>query len=87
MKGEVNMRGSAQGRLNSICSELNSVIGELDSIASGIAGDFTGVGNDRCAQSINSIVSKYQYVLRLLNNVDTSTVTDEWAASHGLKED
>ena len=81
------MRGSAQGRLNSIRTELSSVIGELDSIAAGISGDFTAVGNDRCAQSINSVISKYQYVLRLLNNVDTSTVTDEWAAAHGLKED
>ena len=87
MKGEVIMRGSAQGRLNSIRSELNSVIGELGSIAAGISADCTGVGNDRCAQSINSVVSRYQYVLRLLNNVDTSTVTDEWAAAHGLKED
>lgn len=77
------MNASAKSELNSIKRELNSIISELESISSGIRNDFVGIGNDKCADSIDKVLNQYYYVRRKLNNLDTSTVTDSYARSHG----
>lgn len=63
--------------------ELNSIISELESISSGVRSDFTGIGNDKCADCINKVLNQYYYVRQKLNNLDTSTVTESYAQSHG----
>jgi len=57
-------------------NELQSIINELESISSGIRSSFKGLGQDKCADSLDVIISKYRYVLRKLNNVDTNRVAD-----------
>lgn len=76
------MSGSASGDLYSICSDLSSVISELEDIAAGLRIEFTGIGNDRCAQRISDAVSHYAYARQRLYSVDTSTVTEEYARAH-----
>lgn len=77
------MDANARAELESIKRELNSIINELDSIAAGVRSDFIGIGNDRCASSIDSVANHYRGVLRKLQNMDTNTVTDSFAQAHG----
>ncbi len=77
------MDANAQRELNSIKSELNSIIRELEAISYGVRHDFTGIGNDRCADCINSVLQNYYTVRRKLNNLDTRTVTASFAQSQG----
>lgn len=77
------MDASARNELASIKRELNSIISELESISNGVRNDFTGIGNEKCADCINRAINQYCYVRRKLNNLDTSTVTDSFAQSHG----
>lgn len=68
--------------LTSIRNELGSIISELENISAGIRREFTGIGNDRCAASIDKVVSQYYSAYRKLNNIDTNTVTESFAKSH-----
>ena len=77
------MDASARNELASIKGELNSIIRELESISSGVRNDFTGIGNDKCADCINKVLNQYYYVRKKLNNLDTSTVTESYAQTHG----
>lgn len=77
------MDASARNELTAIKRELNSIISELESISSGVRNDFTGIGSDKCADCINKVLNQYYYVRRKLNNLDTSTVTENYAQSHG----
>lgn len=77
------MDASAKNELASIKRELNSVISELEEISAGVRNDFVGIGNERCADCINRVLNQYYVVRRKLNNLDTSTVTDSYAQSHG----
>lgn len=58
-------------------SELRSIINELRDIESGVRSDFNGIGEDLCGDCISKIISKYEGVLRRLNNVDTNKIA-EW---------
>ncbi len=77
------MDASAKNELASIKKELNSIIGELESISEGVRKDFVGIGNDKCADCIDKVLSQYRYVRTKLKNLDTSTVTESYAQSHG----
>lgn len=77
------MDAGARNELASIKGELNSIISELESISSGVRGDFVGIGNDKCADCIDQVLNQYYYVRRKLNNLDTYTVTESYAQSHG----
>ena len=77
------MDASARNELSSIKRELNSIISELESISRGVRNDFTGIGNDKCADCIDKVLNQYYYVRRKLNNLDTKTVTESYAKSHG----
>ena len=76
------MDASASAELESIKRELRSIISELDSIAAGVRKDFVGIGNERCANSIESVANHYRGVLRKLQNMDTGTVTESFAKAH-----
>lgn len=69
---------NVQNEINSMCRELQSIINELDEIANGVRGDFIGIGNNRCASSIEDVADKYRNVKRRLQNIDMGTV-----ANHG----
>lgn len=62
--------------LNSCKSELRSIISELYSIEAGVRSEFDGIGEDLCADCISRVISKYEYVLRRLEQVDTNFVAD-----------
>ena len=78
------MNQSAQSELYSIQQELQSIIRELEEIAAGVRGDFRNIGNDRCAQSIDSVTNKYRYALTRLKTMDTSKVTEQFKQSHNM---
>jgi len=77
------MDAKARSELASIKTELDSIIRELESISGGVRRDFVGIGNDKCADCIDRVLSQYYYVRRKLNNLDTSTVTETYARAHG----
>lgn len=62
--------------LNSCRRELRSIIAELESIERGIRRDFTGIGEDKCANCVGRVVSHYNSVLYMLNTVDTNLLAD-----------
>lgn len=77
------MNASARNELESIKRELNSIISELESISWGVRNDFVGIGNEKCSDCIDKVLNQYYYVRSKLNNLDTSTLTESYAQSHG----
>ncbi len=77
------MDANAQRELYEIRVELRNIINEMRSISSGVRRDFSGIGNEKCSDAINRVIDQYTYVQRKLNNIDTSAVTEEYAAAHG----
>lgn len=76
------MDANGRNELASIKRELNSIINELESISYGVRNDFSGIGNDKCADCIDRVLNQYYYVRRKLNNLDTTTVTESYAQAH-----
>ena len=56
--------------LNQCRSELRSIITELRNIEHGVRNDFTGVGQDMCANCVGRIADHYQSVLNRLERVN-----------------
>lgn len=79
------MNAGAHAELNSIIRELDSIIRELDDISGNIRRDFVGIGNNQCANCIDTVTNQYRWAKRKLDNMDTSTVTESYAKSHGCK--
>ena len=52
--------------------ELKNIISELRDVESHIRRDFQNVGNVQCADSIQSVINKYESALRTLNSIDAS---------------
>ena len=77
------MDANSKYELYLIKQELQSVINELDDIANGIKRDFANIGNEQCAACVKRVADKYRTVKRKLDNIDTSKVTEEFAAAHG----
>ena len=67
---------SAKSELREIKNELSSIIQELESISNGIRKNFVGIGNERCADCIDSVIDQYKYVKRKLNNIEIPPETD-----------
>lgn len=59
-----------------IIQELNRIINELDSVSNGVRRNFSGIGNERCAQSISSIANDYRIVKRKLSRIDTTNISE-----------
>lgn len=55
-------------------AELRSIIRELEKLESSIRSGFKNVGNIQCADSIHSVIVKYNSALRTLNSVDASVL-------------
>lgn len=62
--------------LNSCRYELSSILNELRDIQSGIRRDFSGIGQDMCADSIGKIIEKYEGVQHRLNRVDQNRLAE-----------
>ena len=62
--------------LNECKSELRSSISEIRDIEDGVRRDFDGIGEDLCANCINRVADRYDYVRRRLDNVRTNVVAD-----------
>lgn len=77
------MTSKARNELESIKAELNSIIKELEDISGHIRHDFVGIGNDKCANCIDKILSNYYTVKRKLNNMDTNTIMESFLNSNG----
>lgn len=76
------MDSSAKRELNNIKSELQSIINELTAISDGVVADFDNIGEERCAACINAAKENCRKAKKRLNNLDTETVTAEYAAAH-----
>lgn len=63
------MDQSARRELNDIKNELISIARELEDIARGVRNDFTGIGNERCANCLENAAGKYRSVKRKLDNI------------------
>lgn len=77
------MTQSALNELYDIKKELSSIIGELESISYGVRYDFTGIGSNLCANKIDNAIRQYRIVARLLNNIDTSKVAQQFSGGGG----
>ena len=77
------MDAAARYELNDIIYELSSIISELESISYGVRYDFKNIGNTQCSDCINRVINNYYTVLRKLKNMDTETVTTEFANANG----
>lgn len=76
------MDAQTQSDIAAIKSDISSIVTKLEKIATELNSDFKGIGNDRCAQSISNVASKYKWVKTQLDNINTSNVTDEYKAAH-----
>ena len=66
------MGASEKAELYFVKKDLNKVIIEMDDIATSIKGDFEGIGEDKCANCVQSINSTFQRIKQKMNYIDTS---------------
>lgn len=60
--------------LTSCKTELRSIISELKLIEYDVRNNFSGIGQDKCADCINRVISKYEYLLWQLETVDLNAI-------------
>ncbi len=75
------MTGSEYAELEAVIRKLRAVIYELEDLSAGIRADFTGIGNEYCAQAVDAAADKCRTVKRRLENLDTGDVT--WGGAGG----
>lgn len=73
---------SARSEVNAMINELHSIITELSDISRGLRTEFQGIGSERCASSIDTVIGNCATVKSKLQNMDMNKVTDSWASSH-----
>lgn len=76
------MGSNTNYELDLIKNELNSIIRELNDISTNVRYGFKGIGSEKCADCISSVVNQYNYAQRKLSNVNTTAVTAEFAKAH-----
>lgn len=67
--------------LTSVKSDLSKIISDLQAVSTAISTEannstMAGIGAARCAQSINSVITKYQATLTSLNSVDQNSFSE-----------
>lgn len=72
------MNFDSQSELQSIIWELSSIINELDSISADVRKNFTNIGNNKCADTIDIVNENYRNALQKLYNVDVNDVIDDY---------
>lgn len=78
------MTTQQKNELESIKRELQSMITELESISWGVKKDFSGIGSEQCGACLDTVLNRYYTARNKLNYLDTNTLTDSFAKSHGL---
>lgn len=63
-------RGSSE--LQAYRVELKNIINDLRNIEASVRYEYKNVGNERCADSIKSVINKYESALKTLNSIDAS---------------
>ena len=76
------MDAKSQNELYLIKRDLKKVINELYDVSNGIQKNFYNIGNDKAASCVSKVADKCQFVMKKLNNIDTSKVTKEFADAH-----
>lgn len=76
------MSGKLTAEINSIKSELLSIAGEVEGISAEIRRDYEGIGNERCARSLDSLGGRCRDVKKRLDNFDYSWI-DAQASKRG----
>ena len=71
-----------KGEVKAMINDLNSIIAELSEIANGLRSEFEGIGTERCATSVESVISNCRTVRSKLQNMNLYKVTDSWAEAH-----
>lgn len=77
------MDANAQYELYLIKEELRKIINELSAVSTGVRYNFSGIGNDRCANTIDLVIEQYKTVSKKLAKIDTTKVTEEFLAAQG----
>lgn len=80
------MDSYSQNEIYEIKQELKNIVNELYDISNGIRKDFSGIGNDVCANRISNIAQYYESVKAKLDKLDTTTVTAEFAAKQAANQ-
>ena len=73
------MSGKLTAEINSIKSELLSIAGEVEGISAEIRRDYEGIGNERCARSLDSLGGRCRDVKKRLDNFDYSWIDAQMA--------
>ncbi len=68
------MSTNKSAQLEAFKSELRNIINGLYEIESCIRSEFKNIGNTRCADSINSVIKKYEAALSTLNSISYGTL-------------
>ena len=58
-----------KAELASIKAELNAIIKEMEGISIGIRNNFKVIGNEKCSESIDSVINRFYQVRKVLNNI------------------
>lgn len=80
------MDSASQYELYLIKKELQDIVNELLSIANGVKLDFSGVGNEKCAESLVRAANHYMDVRRQLDSMNLSELSDEFKAKKLAEE-
>lgn len=75
------MDAAARAELNSIKRELTSIISELESVSYAVKHEFVGIGSEKCGDCIDTVIDRYRYVKRKLENMDTTKVKEGFSQS------
>lgn len=67
------MTTEQKNELNDIISELNKIIKDMESISKGVRNDFKNIGNEKCANCIDLVISNYKTVKSKLKSIDTDS--------------
>ncbi len=79
------MDSRTQQEFAAIKIDVQGVIDELHSLADSVRSNFCGIGNEKCAVSLQKAADHYKVVKRNLNKIDTSAVTEEFAKAQRAK--
>jgi len=68
-----NLSINFRNKLTHARTEMGSIISELQLIESGLRTEFNGIGQDMCANAIQTVATHYQIeVLSRLNNMENN---------------
>lgn len=64
--------------LSNINKEIASISNDLERISSNVRNDFSGIGNERCADCLSYTSRRILEVYKLIANTDQDNLSDEY---------